>query len=746
MTNLRTWALVAAAAVTAACFTCGDARTQDGPPDGGVAELADDAADDGDSEWPRTIDAESATIVVYQPQLDAFADGVVEAHSALAITAAGAEEPVFGAAWFRAKVETDRDERVCRFVDVEVPRARFPEATPEAEADLVAILRAAVPGWVHPISMDRLLPALEALDAAIANDDRLRHDPPAILVETVPALLVPIDGEAKLGAVPGSRVQRVVNSPVAILFEPASRTWWIDAGAAWLYATRVDGPYRAAETPPKEVAAVATSNEEDPQDRSGGTRAAGAPPKVVVVHEPAELLVFDGAPRWTPLVGEELSFAANTSSAVFRTNSDGSVWALLSGRWFRAGSLASSKWEFVPADALPACFQEIPEDSDVGGVLAHVAGTDLANEALLDAQVPQTKAIRRDTAKCVVSYDGPPRFVAVPGTDLLWAANTESQVILCNGLYYCCDQGVWFVAETPDGPWFVADQVPRAFQQIPPECPVYNVKYVVVLDATPEVVYVGYTPGYLGWYCCRGVVVWGTGWRYPCWFGERWYPRCATWGVSVAYNAWSGGWYAGLSFASYRGWSLGIGLFHGSRWGGSWWGPAGYRPWRRHDGECHRPATWSRRFDRPGPGAVRRHRFTLYDHPRNRVRNAPERSATRPVSRPAAQPRAPSRPPAARPPAPRPRNDVFSDREGRIWRRAGDGSWQQRSGREWRPVPRESLAPPRPVARPRTQAQRPPVRPAPSVRLGRDARARDRGAVRTRGGGGGGQRDGGRRR
>jgi len=725
------WFLFGALAA-AALFGRGDVRAQDASDAAAAAD--DDPGDEPESDWPREIDATTASIVVYQPQLDGYENGVLDAHSALAITPTGAEAPVFGAVWFKAKMEIDRDARLCDIFDVEVPRAHFPDATPESEQKLADLVRQVVPGWVHPISMDRLLPALEAIDQKVANDDRLRHDPPRIVVETGPALLVSIDGDAKLVPVAGSRIQRVVNTPVALLFDPTSRTYWIDAGAAWLFASSVDGPYRIADAAPPEVAAVRTSNETQ-RLTTPASKTTGAPPKVVVAHEPTELVAFDGEPQWSALVDDELFYATNTSSAVLRTKSDGRVYVLLSGRWFRAATLASTAWEFVRPDALPACFQDIPEDSEMGGVLAHVAGTDLANEALLDAQIPQTKAIRRDAAKCVVVYDGPPRFVAISGTDLRYAVNTQSQVLFCKDRYYCCDQGAWFVSDSPTGPWALADEVPRSFQQIPPECPVYDVRFVYVYDATPDVVYVGCTPGYLGWYCWDGVVVWGTGWRYPCWVEDRWYPRCSTWGVSVGYNAWAGGWYAGLSLAWRGGWNLGVGFYDGWGWGGPWWGPCGYRPWHRRDGEFHRPITWGRGFDHRVVASGRRHDWTLYDSPRNRSRNAPGRIVSRPLSRWPARPTSTSSPRTTRP-----RNDVFMDHDGTIFRRATDGAWHRRDGGTWRPVAPDRLSAPRAPAPRRPPAERQPVRPAPTQQLGRDAWGRDRGGVRTHGGGGGRRR------
>ena len=56
---------------------------------------------------------------------------------------------------------------------------------------------------------------------------------------------------------------------------------------------------------------------------------------------------------------------------------------------------------------------------------------------------------------------------------------------------------------------------------IPPDCPVYNVTYVYVYSSTPDVVYVGYTPGYLWSFPYYGVPVYGTGWYYPGYYNQH---------------------------------------------------------------------------------------------------------------------------------------------------------------------------------------------------------------------------------
>jgi hypothetical protein len=57
---------------------------------------------------------------------------------------------------------------------------------------------------------------------------------------------------------------------------------------------------------------------------------------------------------------------------------------------------------------------------------------------------------------------------------------------------------VWFVSDAPTGPWAVADKIPDVIYTIPPNSPLYRVRFVYIYGSTPDYVYFGYTPGYLG--------------------------------------------------------------------------------------------------------------------------------------------------------------------------------------------------------------------------------------------------------
>ena len=76
--------------------------------------------------------------------------------------------------------------------------------------------------------------------------------------------------------------------------------------------------------------------------------------------------------------------------------------------------------------------------------------------------------------------------------------------------------------------------VPEVIYTIQPSSRLYYVTFVHVYGYTPEVVYVGYTPGYLGTVVePDGVVVYGTGYSYTPWIGNVYYAVPDTYGVQA---------------------------------------------------------------------------------------------------------------------------------------------------------------------------------------------------------------------
>jgi hypothetical protein len=651
-------------------------------------------------EWPQEIDAAEGTIVVYQPQPESLAGNVLSGRAAVQLEFKDRSEPVFGVMWFTARLDTDRDTDTAFVRDIRVDHVTWPDSVDAGEQRFTAIVEGAVPKNGFEISMERLSSSLATAEVVQQSLEDLNTEPPAIVFREELAVLLLIDGEPRLSEIEGSPYERVMNAPMAVACRKGGKPCWLASGVFWYEAKGPLGPWAPTASPPADLAQMMPE-----ADNTEG--APSTPPAVVVATEPTELIATDGAPEWTPLTGGELLYVQNTESPWLRELTTGNMYLLLSGRWYRSKS-QQGPWTFVKPDELPASFAQIPPASDIGGLRTSVAGTPEAEDAVRDAAIPQTTAIRRSEASLSVEYDGAPKFEKIKGTEVAYAVNTGAQVLEIGGRYYAVDNGVWFVAEKATGPWAVADEVPEdKIAEIPPSAPVYNTTHVHVYQSTPEIVYVGYTPGYLWSFPYYGVPVYGTGWHYPPYYGRWYYPRPPTWGFNVGYNPWTG-WNYGLS------WSNGFFSF-GMSWGGGYGGA--YRPWGCCGGWYgggyrspvvintgdinignninigNRTEINNRIGNKPQIGnRLQDNRQNLYNRPENRTRNADRATAARDLKK--------ARPATGR------ANNVYADRSGQVARRDGD-RWQTRDSGAWK-----DTAPTQPAARPATQAQKPAQRPA----------------------------------
>ncbi len=648
-----------------------------------------------DEDWPRQIDDDRATVVIYQPQVEVFDGNKLECRAAVSVTPTGQTTPVFGAVWMMARVSTDYDERIVKLLDLEVTNAKFPDATQEQIEALSELLEAAIPEWDLDISLDRLLAGLEATEMERAQVERINTEPPRIYYRTTPTVLVMIDGDPLMQDVPDSKLKYVANTPFFIVQDPNSKTFYLKGGEYWYKTKEVTGEWENTDRVPKDIEELAEKSK--PEGDDPDTSYTDGPPAILVATEPSELIQTDGEPDYVSVEGTQLLYMSNTESDVIMDIASQTYYVLIAGRWYSSKDLASGPWTYMPHDQLPEDFPSIPEESDIGNVLVSVPGTKQAQDAVLENQIPQTAEVDRKTASVKVQYDGDPEFEKCGDEGVAYAKNADKNVLLINDRFYCCDEAVWFESDKPDGPWEVSTEVPDEVQSIPPECPAYNVKYVYIYESTPEVVYVGYTPGYTCSYVYGGVVVYGTGYWYRPWYRYYYYPRPVTYGFSVHYNPYTG-W--GFSFGFHYGW-VGYGWYR--PYYGGWWGPAGYRAGYRHGYHAgYRHGYYH--GARAGYAAGRR--ASTYPTNRNIYRNRDTgirntgvarpstMPATSPGTRPSTSPATrPSTSPSTRPstgaqtrpqPAPNINNNVYTDRNGNVYRQTSQG-WETRDRGSWTP-------------------------------------------------------------
>ncbi len=220
----------------------------------------------------------------------------------------------------------------------------------------------------------------------------------------------------------------------------------------------------------------------------------------------------------------------------------------------------SGPWSAATND-LPTTFANIPENHATAEVLVSVSGTPEAEEAVIEASIPQKATVSRSGTTVEVQYKGTPQFRLIEGSKgVAYAVNTTHTVLQVGSQYFCCENGVWFVAPHADGPWVVADQIPSEIYSIPANSPLHNVTYVYIYDSSPTEVTVGYTSGYEGAYVANGLLMFGAGmalgaiidnndwWRWHC------KPSYYSYGCHARYSYHHGGYVrAGHHYGPYGG-------------------------------------------------------------------------------------------------------------------------------------------------------------------------------------------------
>ena len=515
--------------------------------------------------WPRDVTLSNADALIYQPQVDSWRGNALAWRTAVALRPSGTKDETFGVVWGTARTEVDRATRSVGLEDLIVTKADFP-TFPDRGNGYVQGLQAAMKGALATMALDSLETSLAASQTVAPAALPVKNDPPQIIVSYGPALLVPNDGAPIWKPIPNTSFERVINTQGMLARPVGGRSNYLHVYDGWLSAPALNGPWTLAATAPAGLDAVAR------QLAAGGTvdlldggpsatpkpsLAAGVP-AIYVTEAPAELIVFKGQPNLVAIPGTGLLWATNSAIDVIVDTATNDYYVLISGRWFRAPGLGGP-WTFVASNALPPSFKQIPpKGTPASVVLASVAGTPQAQEAVIANSIPQTATVQRVGGPTFTpAFDGAPAFQPIAGAPLTYVVNSKIPIIEVSPTsFYAVEAGVWFTATGLTGPWTVATSVPEVIYTIPVSSPLHYVTYVRIYGFTSTVVYEGYTPGYLGTVVAPGgVVVYGTGYVYSPWVGTVWYAPPVTYGVAAVpvYNpavGWAFGFGLGLATAA----------------------------------------------------------------------------------------------------------------------------------------------------------------------------------------------------
>lgn len=614
--------------------------------------------------WPREIETNNYLITLYQPQPETLKGNILRGRLALSIKN-NKGEMTFGSLWYDARLSTDMNERTATLENIAIPTIKFPDIDDESKIEqLKTIIINSFSSLEITMSIDKIISTLETIDEENLNND-FKNEAPAIYFRTEETVLVLIDGEPILKKAENSSIETVINSPFFIAKN--ENIFYVRGGGFWYYSNKImSNEWIETKYIPAELEKIAeeqidkTSEDEKVKNKK--------PTKILISTKPAELIITDGEMAYEPINGTSLLYVTNTESDIIMDITSQHHFLLLNGRWYSSKTLKDSTWKFIEPKDLPTDFAQIPDSADIAPVRYSVPETPEAVEAKQEQYIPQTAVVDRKSATLEVTYDGRPEFERIKGTDLSYAINTESSVLkIVAGKYYCVDNGIWFISSSAKGPWKVSDIRPDDVDKIPSSYPIYNLKYVYIYESTPEVVYVGYTPGYYNSYIYGGVVVYGTGYYYQPWYGTYYYPRPVTYGYGVHYSP-------------YSGWGFSVGVSYGwmtvSVHSRGYWGAGGYHHGYRH-GYHHGYHNGYRNGARRGYAAGYAHgnRNNAYQNRNNGVkrtgnnnRNPSSQPRTKPGSKPSTQP---SKKP----------NNMYSDKKGNVHQRDKSGNWEQKNNK-----------------------------------------------------------------
>ena len=195
-----------------------------------------------DEHWPREASSGGDHVTVYQPQVDSWDGSLLRAHAAVAVKTGDAKAaPTYGVVWATVRTDVDRETRLVTLRDGLVTRADFPSSPGKQDAYARTIEKAVLHDTV--IGLDRLEAALGIHQEAQKGEAMPpRNDPPVIVFSTVPAILVPIDGAARLPARVGHAPRAGHQHSVRSSFGTPAGTHYLHVFDGWMEAPALAGP------------------------------------------------------------------------------------------------------------------------------------------------------------------------------------------------------------------------------------------------------------------------------------------------------------------------------------------------------------------------------------------------------------------------------------------------------------------------------------------------------------------------
>jgi hypothetical protein len=182
------------------------------------------------------------------------------------------------------------------------------------------------------------------------------------------------------------------------------------------------------------------------------------PPEIFYSTSPAILLSVQGEPVLAEIPKTDLQFVVNTNWDLFFEQSKRQYYLISNTTWLSAAAL---KGPWVVAKSLPKDMAKLPAGENWDAVkktIPPAPQTEPAPQVFYSASPAE-----------LIVCKGAPVYSRVPGTRLLYVANTDNDVFLddANRDYYVLFSGRWFRGPALSGPWsYAGDDLPGDFAKI----------------------------------------------------------------------------------------------------------------------------------------------------------------------------------------------------------------------------------------------------------------------------------------
>lgn len=192
--------------------------------------------------------------------------------------------------------------------------------------------------------------------------------------------------------------------------------------------------------------------------QAAATQLQDAPPQIIFLDHAAVKLQYDGDPRLTQVNNSSLLRVINTPFFVACDPATKSYYLKGGGAWFSA------------PDPLGPFHHEFNVPQEVAA-LADSTGYQDPQQPLTSDQADNIEIVTATEPTELICTDGPAQMGIIPGTQLLYFANTDSDVFLHmdSQQLYVLLSGRWYTAAGRKGPWTYVppDQLPDDFARIP---------------------------------------------------------------------------------------------------------------------------------------------------------------------------------------------------------------------------------------------------------------------------------------